>query len=286
MKSFVVIPYGRIKKRIKAIANTVREDRVGVYAAETAFFIVLSAVPFLMLIFNVAGSLVNENVGDYLTLFITGLPGVIGEYMESQFLTLAKRPVGVPVSAGAALWSASKGVRAVRRGVRSVYGESSGTFISEALTGLVFTVVFIVLIIAVLVFFVFGDALLAFFGAFVPSLYRIFDLTLTMSPVIFTVLLALFFAGILRAFTPDSAGIDKFSEQLPGAVIASVGWILYSYLFSLFIDRFSSVPSLYGSLGAIMILMIWIYMIMYIFLIGAELNKYLFSKSQKMLINY
>ncbi len=280
MKRSIIIPYGRLKKRIKSVTKTVRDDRVGVYAAETAFFIVLSAVPFLMLTLSVAGMIAGEEIGGYLSLVVGRLPGVLGEYIETEFLTLARRPIGLSVSAIAALWSASKGVRAVRRGVRSVYGESADGFFAEAITGLIFTGVFIVLIIAVLVFLVFGDALLSVFASFLPSssFYSVFDIVLTLSPVFFTLLLVLFFALVLRAFTPSSANMTEYRKHMPGAIVAAVGWMLYSYLFSLFVDNFSSMPALYGSLGAIMILMIWIYMIMYIFLIGAEFNKYLVKK--------
>ncbi len=281
MKHTLIIHFGRLKSRIKSLTKMIRNDRVGVYAAETAFFIVLSVVPFLMLTVTAASYIIDGNIGDYLSLVATNIPGVLGEYIESEFLTLAKRPMRISFSAVAAFWSASKGVRATRRGVRSVYGESADSFFSESLAGLVFTAVFIVLIIAVLVFLVFGDALATLLGGLLPSLHSVFDLTVTFSPVLFAVLLALFFALILRTFTPASAGMKAYSQHLPGAVLAAVGWILYSYIFSLFISEFSSMPTLYGSLGAIMVLMIWFYMIMYIFLIGAEFNKYLYSRKRK-----
>lgn len=281
MKRAFIVPLGRLKKRISAISKMIRIDRVSVYAAETAFFIILSAVPFLMLTVTVAGYIVDGNVDYYLSLIATYIPGVIGDYVEAGMLAIVKRPMSLSFSVVATFWSASKGIRAARRGVRSVYGESADSFLREALTGLIFTAVFVVLIIAVLVFFVFGDALVNLLAKLIPSIHGIVSLTVALFPIIFTVILIFVFAFVLRAFTPAVSGVSLYRQHLPGAALASVGWLAYSYIFSLFIAEFSSMPAIYGSLSVIMILMIWIYMIMYIFLIGAEFNKYLYMRKQK-----
>ena len=80
---------------------------------------------------------------------------------------------------------------------------------------------------------------------------------------------------MLRAFTPKGAAAGKFIQHLPGAGLAAAGWTLYSFLFSLFIANFSSMSYIYGGLTAVMILMLWLYMIMYILLLGCEFNKLL-----------
>lgn len=281
MKHTLVVHCGRLRKRVSAVTKMIRTDRVGVYAAETAFFIILSAIPFLMLTATVAGYIVDGNVDYYLALIATNIPGVIGEYLETGIIAVTTRPMSLSFSVIATFWSASKGVRAARRGVRSVYGESPDTFFRESVTGLVFTAIFIILIIAVLVFLVFGDAFATVIGGFVPSLHALFKLAIRFSPVFFSVFLMLFFSLALRAFTPASAGMTAYFQHIPGAALAAVGWILYSYIFSLFVAEFSTMPAIFGSLGAIMILMLWLYMIMYIFLIGAEFNKYLYSRKHK-----
>lgn len=281
MKKSFVIPIKTLKTRIMAIFRMLREDRVSVYAAETAFFIILSAVPFVMLTVTVAGYIVDGDVDYYLSLVATNIPGVIGEYVESAIIAVLKRPMSLSVSVLATLWSASKGVKAARRGVRSVYGEVSDTFFRESLTGLIFTVIFIVLIIAMLVFCVFGDALVDLMSKLIPSLHGGISSIVDKFPLIFTAVLVFVFAFVFKVFTPSKAQIGSYRKHLPGAALAAFGWTGYSYIFSLFIDQFSSMPAIYGSLSAIMILMIWMYMIMYIFLIGAEFNKYLYSKTEK-----
>jgi membrane protein len=70
----------------------------------------------------------------------------------------------------------------------------------------------------------------------------------------------------------------KFIDQIPGAVITSAGWVSFSILFSFFVDNFSNYANIYGSLTAIIVLMLWMYICMYIMFIGAELNCILASK--------
>lgn len=280
MKGSRIISLRRICKLVSSLSHTLRRNKINVYAAESAFYIILSAIPFLMLIVTAARYIIPDGARDYMEWFADHIPGVLGEYIKTEFLTFADRPTPTPLSLSAfgTLWGASRGVKAVRRGLRSVFDEDSGSFISETVRGLFFTIVFIFLIVAVLVFLVFGDVISGLLGSVVPSLYALFDLIILLSPAFFALLLYLFFAFLYRTMTPAEAGMTKYRDHSPGAMLAAVGWILYSYLFSLFIDKFSNMSYIYGSLTAIMILMLWVYMIMYILLLGALWNKHLYFR--------
>ncbi|HAN21235.1 MAG: hypothetical protein A2Y15_06650 [Clostridiales bacterium GWF2_36_10] len=88
-------------------------------------------------------------------------------------------------------------------------------------------------------------------------------------------LLVFFFTIIYRALP---SGKQRFSHQLPGAIIASVGWIAFSLMFSFYIDNFSNYATVYGSLTAVVLLMLWLYSCMYILFFGAEINLYYYRK--------
>ena len=60
--------------------------------------------------------------------------------------------------------------------------------------------------------------------------------------------------------------------EFPGALLASVGWIVFSYGFSFYIDHMANFSVMYGSLTAIVLLLLWVYFCMYILFIAAELN--------------
>ena len=71
------------------------------------------------------------------------------------------------------------------------------------------------------------------------------------------------------------------SEHLPGAVVSSIGWFAFSYVFSIYVDDFSGMSNMYGSLTTIILLMLWLYFGMYITLIGAEFNQLLAERREK-----
>ena len=281
MKRSHVISFGGAFRSLSLLLAEMKADRINAYAAESAFFVILSAIPLVTLTVTIAGIVIPESVSAYIHRLADLVPCILGDYLETEFLSFSEYPAPAPlsISAFAAMWGASRGVRAVRRGVRSVWGQDGGAAISEIAIGLLFTASFILLIVALLVFLVFGDSLSALLSARSAAVGGVFDLLVTMSPVFMLVMLTLFFALMLRAFTPSEAKMDRLRCHLPGAAVASSGWTLYSYIFSVFVSDFSNLPHIYGSAAAIMVLMLWLYMIMYILLFGAEVNKFFIERS-------
>ena len=270
-----VISLRKTANTIMSIGKVMREDRITAYAAESAFFVILSAIPLMTLIVTVAGIVIPESVSEYIHRIASFVPGILGDYIESEFLSFVSYPSPAPlsISALALLWSASRGVRAVRRGVRSVWGHDAGSVLAEIMYGFAFTVAFILMIVAVLVFFVFGEELSSLLTSRFETAGRVFDSIVDFSPVFTLVFLTLFFAVMLHTFTPKGEERLRIRNSVPGAALASAGWTLYSYIFSVFISDFSDMPHIYGSAAAVMILMLWLYMSMYIILLGAEVNK-------------
>ncbi|MCD7831651.1 MAG: YihY/virulence factor BrkB family protein [Firmicutes bacterium] len=276
-KASHIIALGRARKRVFEVAVSIRRDRIGAYAAESAFFIMLSSIPFLMLLVTVAGYVISDEIYEYIELAADALPSVIGEEIKSEIISLVERPISAPLSLSALgmFISASRGIRSVRRGVRSVYGHDGGGAVTEIISSLIFTASFTLIITAVLVFFVFGSALRTLISENFPTAAPLIDFTVSLSPLLFFSMLVLFFAAVFHTFAPKNSVNSAFREHIPGAVVSSAGWVLFSLAFSIFIDNFSNMSYIYGSLAVIMILMLWLYMIMYILLIGAEINKML-----------
>ena len=69
-------------------------------------------------------------------------------------------------------------------------------------------------------------------------------------------------------------------KQVPGAVIASIGWIIISKIFSIYLSLFKGFSIMYGSLTTIILIMMWVYLCIYIILIGAEINNYIYRKNR------
>ena len=85
-------------------------------------------------------------------------------------------------------------------------------------------------------------------------------------------LLTALFAAMFM-FLPNRR--NKFLPSLPGALLASLGWQVFSDLFSLYVEHFSNFSTVYGSLSAVAIAMLWLYTCMAIVFYGGALNKYL-----------
>ena len=276
-----VVSVTGVRRRIKNAIKILNEDKIGLYAAESAFYIVLSVFPFLLLLLTIARAVVPDVTIDYLYSFASHLPGEIGEFLAEEIGALGKRPTPAPFSLTVfgVLWSSSRGIRAVRRGVRSIYGGREESFFGEIIVGVILTASFVILIAAVLVFLVFGNTVAVMISDAFPPLYSLTEHLVSFSPIFFAVFLTLFFAFALRTFTPRSSGAERYRDHLPGAFLATFGWILYSYIFSLFVTYVSDLSYVYGSVGVLMLFMLWLYMIMYILLLGAEFNKYVFIKT-------
>ncbi len=86
------------------------------------------------------------------------------------------------------------------------------------------------------------------------------------------VVLVTVFAGL---YTVVPVRRHSLKSQLPGAMFSTLGWIVFSGLFSIYFNNFSNYSYMYGSLTAVVVLMLWLYICICILLIGAELNYYL-----------
>lgn len=255
--------------RSKRFIKTVSADKLTVHAAEASFFTITSAVPFISLLIAIIGILLPDS------LPISNLSIGAEEILKFIFGEMEEAP-GIPIisiSAVTALWSASRGVGAVRGGIETVYhANKSKTYLARRIKSLISTVIFIALLTAVASLLLFGDLVLRFFGEEVGE-------------AIYSFRTPLFIAVVTGLFTCVYASIAKRSEimphsfvcHVPGALFSSVGWVLFSYFYSLYISNFPGASYIYGSLAAICLIMLWIYICMIILLTGAEVNKLIFA---------
>ena len=206
------------------------------------------------------------------------IAGIAEEVLESSALPI------VSVTALTTLWSASRGVNAVGSGIRGVYGvPNSSNFIFDILRSLIYTVAFIAILLVSLVVLVFGRELSYVLSDKYAAVSSVLDFLIRCRFVVFSSILTLFFSMIYSAMTHAGTFRKKrkgekkmrFREHLPGAVIAALGWMVYSFFYSLYLKYFPSASYIYGSLAAVVLLMLWLYFCMIIMLVGAEINKYL-----------
>ena len=176
----------------------------------------------------------------------------------------------VPLTLIVTLWSAGKGVLALTTGLNCVYKcNETRNYVILRVRATVYTVMMILVIIFLLVLAVFGNTLNIFIGRHIPIMAGIADKMLELRSII-TPIVMIIFSLIIYKFLPNRK--CKFWSQIPGAVFATIGWMIISWIFSVYVDIFKGFSSMYGSLTTIVLIMLWMYFCMYSTLLGGEVN--------------
>lgn len=253
------------------------EDKVGIYTAQASFFIILSIFPFVLLLLNLIGlttidkAFIINGINSYAPISIRPLL----TQMINELYTHVSGTI-ISIAAIGAIWSASKGFLSVMFGIYNIYKvhQNRNYFIARFIS-MLYTVIFLIAMIITMILLVFGNRLFKLAISLIPALKDISILTLIVRYLIVFLVLTIFFVIIFKFANFKHT---TFMKVLPGATFSSLGWIIFSYVFSIYVDNFSNMTYMYGSLTAVIILMLWMYFCIYIFFIGAEINIYYYPE--------
>lgn len=241
-------------RTLRKFLTQLRDDFISAFAAQAAFFIILSFIPFIMFLFTLLNFFpLDEGI-------------------------LTRLPAGI-LSGTAALWSASRGTLALVRGLNAVYKhkETRNYFHIRALS-MVYTLCFAALLIVTLILLVFGNRLYDWVMSQLPILKDLAFLIMSLRSLGTIIILTLFFL-LLYLVIPNRK--SRLLKELPGAILAAGGWMGFSFLFSFYIDHGPNASFAYGSLTTLAFSMLWLYFCMYILFVGAEINVFLSNDRDK-----
>ena len=261
---------------IRGFLKRFNEDHVGAYAAQSAYFILLSFIPFVLLLVTLVQytPLTQEIVTDALvglvpTEFSSFIKGIVGE-------VFGKSPAFVPLSAVIALWSAGKGINSLTNGLNCIYRvEETRGYVINRLRSTFYTLIFVLAVALTLILLVFGNQIQAGIAAKFPMIAKVTSFIIGMRTFITLAMLCAVFLLIYK-FVPNRRA--SFKSQFPGAIVSSVAWSIFSLAFSIYIDFAPGTVNMYGSLTTLVLIMLWLYFCMWIVLIGAEINSYFEDK--------
>jgi len=268
----------RILFALKEISNKLSKDNITGYAAQSCFYITLSFFPFIMLLltlirflpvkYDTIISILNEISPPQLHSF---LDGIVKELFEKSSLTLTS------VTAVATIWASGKGIMSLMQGLNSIYGiKETRNFLVQRLIATFYTLIFLIIIVFSLVVLVFGNQLLRFITIKLPNIAFITYAFMNQKYLIFPSVLMLFFL-CLYIFVPNRRKTSIFNE-FPGALIAAVGWFLFSYFYSLYVNNTPNFSYMYGCLTTFVFALVWLYCCMIILFFGAEINTFIHHK--------
>ncbi len=183
----------------------------------------------------------------------------------------------IPVTILVALWSAGKGVLSVTSGLNCIYAKTeTRNYFYLRIRASFYTVLFLLAIMLSLILSVFGNSISVMLYEHVPFLSKVVDFIIRIRTFVTLVVLTIFW-DLVYKFLPNRKNRAKTTlrRQLPGAVFTACGWLLISFIFSVYLDIFTGFTNMYGSLTTIILILLWLYVCMYIILLGGEVNALL-----------
>lgn len=271
-----------MKRFIKRLGNAVgyvASLNIPVYASHASFFIALSVFPILVLLLSLLRyvGLAVEN----LTELLHGvLPTALMPAAQKLILNTYNSSSGavVSISAITALWSASLGIFGLVTGLNSVYGvtENRG-YLRTRLVSVLYTFLFLLVLVLTLVLHVFGTTLVQLLPidqspvfAFLESIVDLrFFVLLFVQTVLFTAMFMVL---------PNKH--NRLADSFPGAVLASLGWLIFSDLYSIYVENFTLYANIYGSVYAVALSLLWLYCCISIVFYGGALNHWLMDNKK------
>lgn len=265
----------KIIREVKGFLEECRADDVTAYAAQSAYFTLLSLIPF-MLFFGAMLKYTPVSL-DFLTRGVTlFLPDYIAVFLVNIIEETYETSVGlISLSAIVAIWSAGKGIQYLTDGLNRMYDlEETRGWLRLRFWSVIYTFVMIFSIVLMLVLLVFGRTLQGWLVRYLPAVAVLTDVLLRLKILVgiggLTFIFALFYWAFPNRRSEGGSRITYF-RQLPGAFICAVAWYVFSFGVSIYVDYFHGFSS-YGSLTTIVLIMFWLYICMYILLVGAEVN--------------
>lgn len=256
---------------LRTFLQKIKEDYVSAFSAQSALFIIISAFPLIIMFLNLIQFL-PVTKSDLSSLMVRLTPDTLDPFIINFIDELYSKSSGTLISLTAltTLWSASKGTLSVIRGLNSIYQiEETRNFIILRFVSIFYTIVLILTLIFTLTILVFGNILYGFIVSKFLFLETLAGMLIILRPLLALSLLTFFFS-LLYKYIPNRP--SSLILQTPGALFAASGWMLFSFFFSIYIDNFGNFSYMYGSLTALVLIILWLYFCMYILFIGAEIN--------------
>lgn len=244
---------------VHTLIQKLKEDKITHYCAYVSFYATISFIPFFVSVLILLGKSIHASGGDIAVFLSDNIPQniyklilyLVTDVMKEDRISLLSFP---PVTL---LWSSSRAITALSEALDCIYNvKSDKGFVKRNIDGLYRTLAFVTAIAVVL----------TLCGSFTASRF----LQTVKLPLTFIVLIGIY------TFLPSVR--QKAKAQLLGAGFATLGWALFSFAFSLYLEHFTDKSYVYGGLSSLIVLLLWIYFCVMILFIGAEINNLLLCK--------
>jgi membrane protein len=266
-----------VKDLGKRAWNEIQEDDVFGRAAELAYYFLLALFPLLLFLTSIIGLVMGSGTGLRHSLFnylSNVLPGDAFKLVDTTMSEVSATSGGGKITFGilAALWAASNGMGAITQALNVAYDvKETRPWWKQRLTAMGLTLGLSILIISALVLVLYGERI----GDHIAGSYgfgEAFTITwkILQWPIVLAFILLAF--ALIYYLAPDLHD-QKWTWVTPGSAVGVLLWLLVSFGFRTYLHFFNSYSKTYGTLGAVIVLMLWLYLTGAAILIGGEVNS-------------
>lgn len=252
----------------------ISNDDIFALGAQLAYYLILAFFPFLIFLMTLIG-FSNLNSADVLDGLRAILPNNVFTLVDTTVIEIVDtQNAGLLwVSVALTMWSASSGFRAVIKGVNKAYDiKEHRSFIKRAFIAIFFTLALALIIMLTLAMLVFGELIGKYLSVIFPF-ENIISMLWNLSRYVIIIFMMIWIFACIYRYTP--AKKIPWKEVKAGAIVSTLGWIVVSLGFSYYINNVANYSKLYGSVGAVFVLMTWLYITSMILILGAEINSFL-----------
>lgn len=262
------------KKVLFRVKDEIGENNVSIVSAGVAFYAFLAVFPALAALVSIYGLATDpQSIQSQLSQISDMMPKQAYDILKDQLQGLTETPgtaLGWSMAVGIlfSIWSANKGTKSLFTGVDIAYDtENDRGFIKQNALTLAFTFGAIILLIISMALIVAWPALVNQIG--LPASV---ETLISWGRWLLLAVILVWFLGMVYKYAPYKPAPD-FRWVLPGALIATFLWLIASWGFSFYVSNFGSYGEMYGSISAVVVMLLWLFLTSFIILLGAEINS-------------
>ncbi|WP_080876043.1 YihY/virulence factor BrkB family protein [Oceanobacillus timonensis] len=248
------------------------ENNTTLLAAALAYYFLLAVFPLLIVGFAIIPYF-NISPDDAVSFLGSIMPQELASTFEDNIINLVDTTRGGLLTVGilGTIWSASNGINAfIKVSNQAFEVEETRSFLKARGIAILLTIGLLLAAISSIILLVFGDMIINFLISFVGISTGTGAILQISRVIMVIVIVTLILLGLYR-FAPNKR--LPFRHILPGTLTASILWLVSSFAFSIYVSNFGNYSATYGSLGGIIVLMIWFFLTGIILLVGALLNS-------------
>lgn len=260
-----------LKQYSKQFMTKFNDTNATLLGAAQAYYYLLSIFPLFAVCFAIIPYL-NINPDELIGFLSDALPSEMVSIVEDNVLAFVDSPSGGLLTIGiiGVIWSASNAMNTLIQSMNEAYYvNEERNFVKVRLLAIGLTLGMIITLIFAMLAPIFGSEVLTFIESY-TGFSSIFASVFESLRWVIGFALLIVFLMILYRFAPSIK--LPFKYVFPGAIVAGVLWLIISFGFSFYVSNFGNYSAVYGSLGGIIILMMWFYLTGTILMVGAIIN--------------